>query len=105
MPDKLSAAVIYYGQVSDSEDSLSAIEAPLLGFFATNDTAVPEQTVNEFEAVLEKLGKNYVIEMYDGVKGGFADPNSRNFNDKLASATWEQMLGFLREHSSEDPAQ
>lgn len=105
LPDKLSATVIYYGQVSDNEDSLAAINAPLLGFFGTSDTAVPEQTVNDFEAVLEKLEKNYVIEMYAGVKGGFADPESRNFNDKLASTTWAQMLDFLREHLPEDQAQ
>jgi len=95
MPGKLNAAVMYYGQVSNNEQVLSEMQVPLLGFFGSDDTAVPAESVGAFEALLEKLGKTYDIEIFADAKGGFADPDSRNFNAELAASSWDQMLKFL----------
>ena len=97
-PENLAATVIYYGQVSGDDRLLEPVAAPVLGFFGTADTAVPLDSVNGFEAALQRLGKNYRVERYEGASGGFADPASRNYDENLARSSWDQMIAFLHEN-------
>ena len=98
MSDRLGAAVMYYGKVSSSEQSLAEIQAPLLGFFAGKDTTIPRKSVAAFETALENLGKTYTIELYDGASDGFADPESRRYDADLAAHCWAQMVEFLHQN-------
>jgi carboxymethylenebutenolidase len=94
-PDDLDAAVVYYGQVTDNEERLAPIKAPILGLFGDKDRGVSIETVRSFETALENLGKTYDIEVYPGVGHAFADPRSTNYDHDAAESAWSQTLNFL----------
>lgn len=97
-PDELDATVIYYGQVTDSEERLAPVTAPILGLFGENDRGVPADDVRAFEATLAKLDKDYEIEIYAGVGHAFADPQASNYNAEKAELAWARVVNFLNEH-------
>jgi len=96
-PEKLDAVVVLYGQVSTDEQSLGNLNMPLLGLFGAEDSAVPVETVEEFKRALQRLRKDFDIEIYPGVKGGFASPGNRNFNPATAAESWLRVTTFLHE--------
>ncbi len=102
LPDDLDAAVIYYGQVTDDEDKLRPVNAPILGLFAADDTGIEVDSVNAFGAALERLRKEHEIHVYPGVGHAFANPTGQNYNADAATDAWARTLDFLGRHLSED---
>lgn len=98
IPDELDAAVIYYGQVTDDEERLQALQAPLLGIFAADDRGIPVESVREFESALEHLRKDFEIRVFDGVGHAFANPTGNNYNAKAAEEAWAITTEFLQTH-------
>jgi len=94
-PDELDAAVIYYGQVTDDEDKLRAINVPILGLFGADDTGISVESVQQFEAALERLRKNHDIQIYPGAGHAFANPTGRNYNAEVAEDAWRRTLEFF----------
>ena len=94
-PDELDASVIYYGQVTDDEDKLRAINVPILGLFGADDTGISVESVQQFEAALERLRKNYDIQIYPGAGHAFANPTGRNYNAEVAEDAWRRTLEFF----------
>ena len=99
-PDDLDAAVIYYGQVIADERRLAPLEVPILGLFGEKDRGIPVAAVREFEQALERLGKNYEIEIYPGAGHAFADPSGNNYDADVAEQAWARALEFLDLHLS-----
>jgi carboxymethylenebutenolidase len=99
-PDELDAAVIYYGQVTADEGRLAPVDVPILGLFGANDLGIPVGSVRAFEQALERLGKNYEIEIYPGAKHAFADATGTNYNAAVAEQAWARALAFLERHLS-----
>ena len=97
-PDELDAAVIYYGQVTDDEDSLRPISAPILGLFGADDTGITVESVEAFRASLERLRKEHDIHVYPGVGHAFANPTGTNYNAEAATDAWVRTLEFLGRH-------
>jgi carboxymethylenebutenolidase len=97
-PDELDAAVIYYGQVTADEARLAPLNVPILGLFAENDRGIPVESVRSFEQVLDKLGKDYEIEIYPGVGHAFANPSGTSYDADVASQAWDRTVEFLRKH-------
>ncbi|MGI9204122.1 MAG: dienelactone hydrolase family protein [Woeseiaceae bacterium] len=97
-PDELDATIIYYGQVTDSEERLAPVNAPILGLFGENDRGVPADDVRAFESTLAKLDKEFEIEIYADVGHAFADPQASNYNAEKAELAWERVVAFLNEH-------
>lgn len=97
-PDELDAAVIYYGQVSDDEERLAPLNVPILGLFGENDRGVTSETVDEFEAVLEALDKDYEIERFADAGHAFADPAATTYNADVAEKAWTLTVDFLHRH-------
>jgi len=95
LPDELDAAVIYYGQVTDDEDKLRQINAPILGLFGAEDTGIPVESVQGFEAALQRLRKSHSIQIYPGAGHAFANPTGRNYNAEVAEDAWQRTLEFL----------
>jgi carboxymethylenebutenolidase len=98
LPDSIDAAVVYYGQVSDNEERLAPLQAPLLGIFGAEDRGVTAETVAGFRAALENLGKEFEIEVYPNAGHSFADPGAPNYNAEAAEAAWTRTVAFLGEH-------
>jgi carboxymethylenebutenolidase len=102
-PQDLDAAVIYYGQVTDNESRLAPLEVPILGLFGSEDTGIKLESVRRFEDALERLGKEYEIQVYEGAGHAFANPSGNNFNAEYAEDAWNRTLDFLRGHLAADP--
>jgi carboxymethylenebutenolidase len=94
-PNDLDAAVIYYGQVTDDEERLRDINVPILGLFGADDTGISVESVQLFEAALERLRKNYEIQIYPQAGHAFANPTGQNYNAKVAEDAWKRTLEFL----------
>jgi carboxymethylenebutenolidase len=97
-PEELDAAVIYYGQVSDDEEALHPIGAPILALFAANDRSIKLASVEAFKDALETLRKNYDLHIYPGVGHAFANPSGRNYDAAIAADAWRRTLEFLNLH-------
>jgi carboxymethylenebutenolidase len=97
-PNELDAAVIYYGQVIADEAVLEPLTVPILGLFAAEDRGIKVESVNAFAAAMDKLGKNYEIEIFPGVGHAFANPTGNNYDEAAAEAAWTRALSFLGLH-------
>jgi len=97
-PEELDAAVIYYGQVTDDEDLLRPIGAPILGLFAADDAGIKAESVKAFRDALERLRKNYEVHIYPGVGHAFANPTGRNYDAATADDAWRRTLEFFDLH-------
>ncbi len=97
-PEELDAAVIYYGQVTDDEELLRPIGAPILGLFAEDDAGIKAATVVAFRDSLARLRKNYEVHIYPGVGHAFANPTGRNYDAATAEDAWRRTLEFLDLH-------
>ena len=95
-PADLDAAVIYYGQVTDDEDRLRPLDVPILGLFGSEDRGIKLESVRRFEEALERLDKDYEIQVYEGAGHAFANPSGNNFNAEYAEDAWQRTLDFLR---------
>ena len=103
-PDALDASVIYYGQVTDDEDKLRPVSAPILGLFGAADKGISVESVEGFRGALERLRKVHEIHIYPGVGHAFANPTGQNYNAEAAEDAWRKTLEFLGRHLSPEDA-
>lgn len=94
-PDEIDAAVIYYGQVSDDEDQLRNIKAPILGLFGAKDRSVTQKSVNAFEVAMQRLRKTHDVHFYPEAGHAFADQTRNNFRKAAADNAWLRTVEFL----------
>lgn len=98
-PDKLGAAVIYYGgQITTDPEQLSPLQMPILGIFGELDDNPSPETVGEFKAALDSLGKSSEIYIYDGADHAFANSSGTRYNAEAAEDAWERTVTFLDRH-------
>jgi len=88
--------------VTDDEDILRPINAPILGLFAAEDTGIKVASVEAFRAALLRLRKNYEVHIYPEVGHAFANPTGRNYDAATAEDAWRRTLEFLDHHLSID---
>jgi carboxymethylenebutenolidase len=95
---ELNAAVVYYG-TSPEEKELGSIKAPILGLYGRDDARVNATIVPAAEE-MQKLGKVYEVEIYEGAGHGFLrQQNGRDGANRKASVqSWQRMLDFLNRH-------
>ena len=101
-PEELDASVIYYGQVTDDDEALGPIGAPILGLFGAEDKGIKVASVEAFRDALERLRKNYEVHIYPGVGHAFANPTGTTFDAATAEDAWRRTLKFLDLHLSVD---
>lgn len=97
-PTELDATVIYYGQVTNDEDALRPIGAPVLGLFGAQDAGIKAKAVEDFRAALGRLRKNYDVHIYPGVGHAFANPDDENYDAAVAEDAWQRTVKFLNLH-------
>ena len=101
LPDKVNAAVVYYGQVTSDEGKLRPVTAPILGLFGGKDRAVKLESVEALRESLDRLRKEYDIQVYSDAGSGFANPSSNNYDPAAAADAWQRTLEFLKTHLAE----
>lgn len=94
-PNDVDAAVIFYGQVSNDEDRLRAINAPVLGLFGARDRGIKIESVDEFEAAMQRLRKDLTLQVYQEVGHAFDDPTRSNYDSKIAEDAWRRAVEFF----------
>lgn len=98
LPEDLDAAVIYYGRVETEPARLAPLRMPILGIFGGRDRGIPLESVREFEAILQTLGKTVEIVVYDHADHAFANPSGTRYEPESAADAWRRTLEFLDEH-------
>lgn len=95
LPDRLDAAVIYYGHLVTDRERLAALKMPILGLFGEQDQGIPIDSVRAFEAALKELGKDATIVVYPGADHAFANPSGKNYQPEAAEKAWQETVAFL----------
>jgi carboxymethylenebutenolidase len=98
LPDRLDAAVIYYGRVVTDRARLDTLNMPILGIFGGKDRGIPMTDVKIFEGALAALGKDATILVFPDADHAFANPSGRNWDPKAAAQAWRDTVEFLAKH-------
>jgi carboxymethylenebutenolidase len=95
----LSAAFVFYGQ---PPQNLSAITAPVYGFYGGNDARI-DATIPDTTEAMKKLGKTYEPVTYEGAGHGFMrageDPTRTENNEanvKARDEAWTRWKALLK---------
>lgn len=99
--EDLDATVIYYGRVTQDEETLATIDQPVLGIFGEEDTGIPADGVREFQAALDNVGVENDVTIYPGVGHAFANPDNPGFAMEEAEDAWQKTLTFLDQNLRE----
>ena len=98
------AAVTWYGYPPLEYVDASKIKVPLMGHWATEDTAFPITKVDELEKKLRAAHVNFEFHRYNA-KHAFANETADSKNlpflkhdPAAAELAWRQTMGFLAEH-------
>ncbi len=98
MPDKIDATVIYYGELVTNKSKLEPLQMPIVGFFGSEDNAIPTDKVEEFESALTDLDKNASIHIYEGAGHAFSNPSGERYEPEAAQDAWQKTTDFLSKH-------
>ena len=79
-------------------DMTEKLRCPLLGIFGNDDKNPDPVQVNETEAVLKRLGKNYEFHRYDGVGHAFFNTARDGYKAPQATDGWQKVFAFLGKH-------
>lgn len=95
LPNKIDATVIYYGRLVTDPAKLKPLRMPILGLFGSEDQGIPPDEVHKFEAVLDSLGKDASIHIYEGANHAFANPSGTRYNKEAAEDAWNKTVSFF----------
>ena len=94
-PD-LDAGVAYYGRQARTED-VAKISAPLLLHYAGQDERI-NAGIEAYRAALTAAGKEFTVEIYDGVQHAFNnDTSEARYNKEAADLAWSRTVAFFKE--------
>lgn len=98
--DAIDAALVFYGTGPDAYEAYQRIEAPVYGFYGGNDQRV-NATIENSETMMEKAGKTYEYEIYEGAGHAFMrrgdDPEAPedNPNVQARNKSWKRLIAIL----------
>ncbi|HET7921793.1 MAG TPA: dienelactone hydrolase family protein [Gammaproteobacteria bacterium] len=98
LPDKLSAAVMYYGRPVDDVARLSKLKMPLLGLFGEQDRGITPARVKAFATALKQAHVKAEIHEYPGAGHAFANPSGRNYQAAAARDAWRRTVAFFKQY-------
>ncbi|HEY2504939.1 MAG TPA: dienelactone hydrolase family protein [Streptosporangiaceae bacterium] len=79
-------------------DYTADLNTPLLGIFGNDDKYPTPELVNQHEAELQRLGKNYEFHRYDGASHGFFYYHTPMYRQEAAMDAWEKVFAFFGQH-------
>ncbi len=95
----VGACVDFYGIHPSVTPNLTALQAPVLGFFAEQDGFVPPAAARQLDADLRAAGKTADITVFEGADHAFFnDTRAEVYHKAYAETCWTRMLAFYREH-------
>lgn len=100
LPERIDAAVMYYGRVVTDRAQLAPLDAPLLGLFGAEDQGIPVAGVREMETALRASGKDVTVVVYPGAGHAFANPSGQSYRADAADDAWRRTTEFFARHLS-----
>jgi carboxymethylenebutenolidase len=97
-PDKLDAAVMYYGQPVTDVATLKTLKMPLIGFFGEKDQGITVADVTAFQDALKQAGVDAEIHEYPDAGHAFANSSGKNYQAAAATDSWDRTVKFFKEH-------
>jgi carboxymethylenebutenolidase len=79
-------------------DYTADLTAPLLGIFGNDDSHPTPEQVNQHEAELKRLGKEYEFHRYDGAGHGFFYYHTPMYRPEAAMDGWAKIFTFFGSH-------
>ena len=79
-------------------DMTKDLSCPLLGLFGNDDRAPSPEEVNQHEAELKKLGKNYEFHRYDGAGHGIWYYQGTSYRPQAAIDGWNKVFAFFEKN-------
>ena len=76
-------------------DYLGGLTAPLLGLFGNDDRYPTPEQVDQLEAELQRLGKDYEFHRYDGASHGFFYYFAPIYRPEATMDGWEKIFAFF----------
>ena len=95
---ELGGAVVFYGG-SPATETLSAIQAPVLGHYGGDDARV-NATIPDAQAEMGRLGKFFEPNIHEGAGHGFLRQQTGRdgANMDATRVAWPRTIAFFREH-------
>jgi carboxymethylenebutenolidase len=81
-------------------DYTADLRAPLLGLFGNDDRHPTPEQVDQHEAELKRLGKQYEFHRYDGAGHGFFYYHTPMYRPEQAMDGWAKVTGFFGRYLS-----
>ncbi len=97
-PDKLAAAVMYYGQPVTDVAELATLKMPLIGFFGEQDKGITVANVGDFQKALKDAKVDAEIHEYPGAGHAFANPSGQNYQPAAAQDSWQRTVKFFDQY-------
>ncbi|HEU0299263.1 MAG TPA: dienelactone hydrolase family protein [Longimicrobium sp.] len=98
LPERIDAAVMYYGRLELERRRLALLETPLLGLFGAEDQGIPVDLVRQMDSILRQLSKDATILVYPGAGHGFANPSGEAYQPEPADDAWRRTIAFFDRH-------
>ena len=91
------ATAIFYGSLVEDPAELARLDHPVYGTFAEMDQGTPPDQVERFAAVLDSIGIDNDIHVYDAVNHGFwlRVEEDRAVREAPATDAWGRLMRFL----------
>jgi carboxymethylenebutenolidase len=90
----LRAVVVAYGPAPDTAD-MKRIKAPVLGIYGENDARI-NAALPTVKAGMEKAGKTFTSEVFQGTGHGFLKPGRQGYETPERENAWKRILEFYR---------
>ena len=97
-PDRIGAAVDFYGIHPAVPVDAARIRTPVLDHFGTRDTSVPAARIHTLSQAVNAAGGNFEAHFYEADHAFFNDTRAQVYDPGAAALAWERSLEFLRKH-------
>jgi carboxymethylenebutenolidase len=97
-PDRISAAVDFYGAHSKVPIDPAKLRVPVLAHFGRADQSIKEADARALAARFHAAGATFEAHFYDAGHAFFNDSRPQAFDQPSADLAWQRTLAFLRTH-------
>jgi carboxymethylenebutenolidase len=92
-----TGCVMYYGMPEKDPAKLKALNAPVLGIFASKDGWINPEVVSAFVKDMKQAGKELTVKSYEA-DHAFANPSNPKYDKESADDAHTRAVEFLKKH-------